>query len=86
MPRISEFFGIKISMYWDDHGKPRFHAYYGEFEAVISMEKCDVTEGDLPARKLALAREWANLHKSELLSNWELARLHLPLNPIAPLR
>lgn len=67
MPRISEFFGIVINMYWNDHGEPHFHAYYGEFEAVISIEECEVTEGDLPTRKLALTRKWVDLHKGEFL-------------------
>ncbi|WP_407635395.1 DUF4160 domain-containing protein [Marinobacter nauticus] len=29
MPTISEFFGILIRMYYDDHNPPHFHAYYG---------------------------------------------------------
>jgi len=26
MPRISEFFGIVIAMYYNDHSPPHFHA------------------------------------------------------------
>ena len=33
MPEISRFFGIVISMYFNDHNPPRFHAEYNEFEA-----------------------------------------------------
>jgi len=33
MPTISEFFGILIRMYWDDHPPPHFHALYAEHEA-----------------------------------------------------
>lgn len=32
MPRISEFFGIVISLYWAEHPPPHFHAPYGEAE------------------------------------------------------
>jgi hypothetical protein len=28
MPEISEFFGIKVTMYYDDHIPPHFHAEY----------------------------------------------------------
>lgn len=31
MPKISEFFGIYIYMYFEDHAPPHFHALYGEF-------------------------------------------------------
>jgi len=33
MPTISEFFGILIRMYYDDHNPPHFHVFYGEYEA-----------------------------------------------------
>ena len=29
MPELSRFYGIVIRMYFDDHGPPHFHAYYG---------------------------------------------------------
>ncbi|MCT8342979.1 MULTISPECIES: DUF4160 domain-containing protein [Photorhabdus] len=50
MPTISEFFGILIRMYYDDHNPPHFHAYYGEHEAIISIETLEVMEGSLPKR------------------------------------
>jgi hypothetical protein len=28
MPIISEFYGIKIMMFWNDHMPPRFHAVF----------------------------------------------------------
>ena len=30
MPTISAFFGIYIRMYFDEHVRPHFHAYYGD--------------------------------------------------------
>jgi len=35
MPTISEFFGIVILMFFDDHAPPHFHARYGGDEVVI---------------------------------------------------
>ena len=29
MPEISRFYGIVISMYYDDHNPPHFHVRYG---------------------------------------------------------
>ena len=30
MPIVSEFFGIKIYIYWDEHNPPHFHAESAE--------------------------------------------------------
>jgi hypothetical protein len=85
MPELSRFFGIVIGLFYREHGRPHFHAVYGEFEAVLDIETGTVMSGQLPKRALALVREWRELHKSELLENWELARQHQPLKRIPPL-
>ena len=49
MPRISEFFGIAIYMYWFDHQKharPHFHARHGGEESVFDLDG-NCLEGDL---------------------------------------
>ena len=38
MPLISEFFGISIYMYYEDHNPPHFHAIYNENKALIVIE------------------------------------------------
>lgn len=86
MPTISEFFGIKIVMYWKDHLPPHFHAIYGEFEALVDIENAVVIAGFLPSSKLKLVLAWAVIHKDELLRNWEKARKGEPLEKIEPLR
>jgi len=48
MPTISQFFGILIMMYFDDHNPPHFHARYNEFEALIAIENGQILEGELP--------------------------------------
>ena len=85
MPRISEFFGIVISMYYDDHRPPHFHARYGENEAAMIIETAVVLYGAIPPRALRLVREWATLHRPELVANWESARVGRPVQPIAAL-
>jgi len=84
MPEISRFFGIVIGMFYSEHGVPHFHAVYGAREASIEIEG-GVVHGEFPARALRLVLEWAELHKTELLENWELARQGQPLKRIAPL-
>ena len=85
MPTISVFFGILIRMYFNDHAPPHFHAIYGDAEAVIEIETLIVRDGSLPKRALNLVREWAELHKAELLADWELCRTKQQPHKIAPL-
>jgi hypothetical protein len=61
-------------MYFNDHAPPHFHARYGEFEATIDLATLGVIEGELPGRGLSLVREWAIIHREELLEAWRLCR------------
>jgi hypothetical protein len=85
MPRLSEFYGIIIAMYYSDHAPPHFHARYGDHEALVDLNTLDVLEGEVPRRALALTLEWAALHREELRSNWERARQGLALHAVPPL-
>ncbi len=42
MPRISEFYGIVIAMYYAEHGLPHFHSRYAGDEAVVAIETFEV--------------------------------------------
>ena len=52
MPRISEFYGIVIAMYYAEHGVPHFHALYAGEDASIAIESLDVLAGSLPDRAM----------------------------------
>ncbi len=71
MPRISEFFGILIHMYWNerDHPVPHFHAEYGDDRAAVDLDG-QVLGGTLPPRQLRLVRRWTAMHHDELRENW----------------
>ena len=86
MPKLSEFFGIAIYMYWGDHGPPHFHARYGGEKASIVIEDLSVLAGSLPPRALGLVVEWGALHKDELEAAWRKASENQPVDPIEPLK
>jgi len=86
MPEISRFYGIVIRMFYDEHNPPHFHAQYGEFNAVIKINDYALSEGYLPPKALGLVTEWANIHREELLKNWQLARESNELLLIEPLK
>ncbi len=85
MPEISRFFGIIVTMYYNDHPPPHFHVRYGQQKAIIDISSLAILEGNLSPRVLGLVTEWATLHQAELLENWDLARQAQPLEPIEPL-
>jgi hypothetical protein len=86
VPEICRFFGIVITMYYNDHVPPHFHARYGRERASIGIESLQILEGTLSPRALGLVIEWASAHKSDLMTDWALARSHSPLKSIDPLR
>ena len=86
MPEISRFYGIIISMYYEDHNPPHFHAMYGEFKSTIKIDDFALLEGYLPPKALGLVVEWANIHKDELIENWALAKENKKINKIEPLK
>lgn len=50
MPTISMFYGIIIRMYCapNEHAPSHFHAFYGDYKAVIDINSCELIEGELP--------------------------------------
>jgi hypothetical protein len=61
-----------------------FHGTYGDFDIEVSIRDGVVT-GRFPRRALRLVLEWFELHRDELMENWELAKGRKPLKSIAPL-
>ncbi len=86
MPEISQFFGIIIRMFHDDHPPPHFHAKYGEYHAKIHLETGEIIVGKLPRRALSLVEEWRELHRAELASCWkQVVERQAEPNKIEPL-
>ena len=71
-------------MYFRDHAPPHFHAQYGEYEITVNIND-GIVEGKFPKRALNAVMEWYELHKEELLSDWELAQAEQPIKKIKPL-
>ena len=84
MPELARFLGIVIGMFYREHGVAHFHAVYGEQEISVEVESGTI-HGQFPPRALKLVVEWKDLHKPELLENWQLAKQGHPLKRIAPL-
>jgi len=76
MPAISMFYGVIVYMYFIDnkqHQIPHIHAKYQDNEAVIAIPNGEILEGSIPNSKMKLLQAWIELHKDELIANWQLA-------------
>ena len=88
MAIISMFHGIIISMYYFDNNKhhiPHVHVRCQNAEIVLSILDLTILDGFIPSNKLRLVNVWINLHKEELISNWELAIAGEQMLKIEPL-
>jgi len=85
VPKISEFYGISIYMYWRDHSPPHFHAIYSGAEAEIAIASGKAIDGALPRAARRMVRIWARVHHRELFANWRRAQLGESLVPVPPL-
>lgn len=87
MPEICRFFGIIITMYADDHNPPHFHARYGDFRAMIDIVTGDILEGSMHKKSLRLIQAWVEIHREELMLNWEKGQNENPdFSRIEPIR
>jgi hypothetical protein len=85
MPTISSFYGIIISMWFDDHNPPHLHAEYGDYEALFDFEG-NVIKGEFPSKKAKMVEVWIDIHAEELKANWKLAKSNRNTFPITPLK
>jgi len=89
MPVISMFYGILVRMYFFDvqqHKLPHVHVQYGDQAAVFELENGEMIAGILPARQSKLVAAWIELHRDELMADWQLAIKGEALFKIEPLR
>ena len=68
------------------HRVPHIHAKYQEHEAIVSIPDGDILEGSLPRPKMKLLEAWIELHRDELVADWELASSGQHPYKIEPLR
>ena len=86
IPTISMFLGIIIRMYNNgEHNPPHFHATYQGHNATFTFDG-ELKEGKMPKAQRKCIAAWAELHKDELIANWELTMNEEPLFKIDPLR
>ncbi|MDQ3678013.1 MAG: DUF4160 domain-containing protein [Actinomycetota bacterium] len=86
MPAISRFLGLVITMYFDDHDPPHFHALHADGEAKVRIDSLEPIDSSLSRRHLRFVLAWAELHQDALAENWRRARAGETLQAIEPLQ
>lgn len=74
MVKVSEFYGISIIFWFNDHLPPHFHAKYAGYEVEVTIDPIAVRSGYAPPRVISMLLEWAALHQEELQVCWAKAR------------
>lgn len=68
------------------HSLPHVHIEYGEDEAVIGIPNGELLEGDLRRAQLRMVQAWIEIHRDELMKNWERAIKGDAVSRIEPLK
>jgi len=83
------FYGIVVRMYFFDdqqHHVPHLHAEYSGHEAVFGIGNGEALAGELPPGKARLVQAWIEIHRDELMADWQLAVNGDELFKIDPLK
>ncbi len=89
MPVISMFYGVIVLMYYFDnrqHHLPHIHVQYGDEEVILAIPSGEIIEGSLRSAKMKLVQAWIEIHREELMANWQLAVNGQSVFKIEPLR
>lgn len=83
------FYGIIIYMYFNDskqHKLPHIHVRYQDDEVIVVIPEGDVLDGSIPKAKMKLLLAWMEIHRDELMADWQLAVAGEHPYKIEPLR
>lgn len=88
MPTISQFYGIVISMFFNDneqHHLPHIHVEYSGNNATYDLEG-NLIVGNIPNKQRKLVEAWIEIHKEELNSLWHIVQEGREAFKIEPLK
>ena len=87
MPIVSQFYGIIISMYFNDtdrHHLPHIHVQYAEYRCSVDFDG-NILSGTIPNKQKKLIVAWIELRK-ELITLWNMLQSGNGTFTIEPLK
>ena len=88
MPIVSQFYGIIISMYFNDtdrHHLPHIHVQYAEYRCSVDFDG-NILSGTIPSKQKKLIVAWIELRKEELITLWNMLQSGNGTFTIEPLK
>ena len=88
MPIVLQFYGIIISMYFNDtdkHHLPHIHVQYAEYRCSIDLDG-NILSGTIPNKQKKLVFAWIELRKEELITLWNMLQSGNGAFTIEPLK
>lgn len=88
MPIVSQFYGIIISMYFNDkeqHNLPHIHVQYAEYNSTFDLKGNKIV-GKIPKKQQKLVEAWIEIHKEELNALWTIVQNGNEIFRIEPLK
>ncbi|MCL2312144.1 MAG: DUF4160 domain-containing protein [Firmicutes bacterium] len=76
MPALSMFFGLVVYMYYapKEHNPPHIHVEYQGQDSTFSILDGNLIDGELSQKHIRLVQAWMEIHKEELIANWDLCQ------------
>lgn len=74
LPIISQFYGIIISMFFNDidkHHLPHIHVQYAEYRCTFDFEG-NILSGKIPNKQRKLVEAWIEIRKEDLITLWNM--------------
>lgn len=84
MPKLSEFYGIIIYMFFSDHTPPHFHANYQGYDMLVEIMSGQ-TKGDFPKRGRSMVLSWLKQNKPAIVESWNLLQEEGKIRKVKPL-
>ena len=88
MPIVSQFYGIIISMYFNDtdrHHLPHIHVQYAEYRCIVDFDG-NILSGTIPNKQKKLIVAWIELRKEDLITLWNMLQSGNGTFTIEPLK
>lgn len=88
MPIVSQFYGIIVSMYFNDidkHHLPHIHIQYAEYRCTFDFNG-NILSGKIPNKQKRLVVAWIELRKEDLTTLWNLLQSGSGTFMIEPLK
>jgi hypothetical protein len=83
------FYGILVSIFFEasePHHLPHIHIRYAGTKGSVAIDDGRMLGGNIPPKQLKMVQAWIEIHKDELLADWELAVAGETPYRIAPLQ